>query len=91
MCWDAKRFTWRNRRNMYHMSKYEKLPHEYSTITGIQESVNEILMNLKEIVLRSNLYGPSHVSTYVKDRRYVTAQDITLPPYVEMLIIHNIS
>ena len=36
--------------------KSEKVPHEYSTITGIQESVHEILMNLKEIVLRSNLY-----------------------------------
>nr|GMC61858.1 RNA polymerase alpha subunit [Ipomoea batatas] len=37
--------------------KSEKAPHEYSTIAGIQESVHEILMNLKEIVLRSNLYG----------------------------------
>ena len=36
-------------------TKYEKIPHEYSTIIGIQESVHEILMNLKEIVLRSNL------------------------------------
>ena len=38
-------------------AKSEKLPHEYSTLVGIQESVPEILMNLKEIVLRSNLYG----------------------------------
>ena len=38
-------------------AKSEKIPHEYSTIIGIQESVHEILMNLKEIVLRSNLYG----------------------------------
>jgi DNA-directed RNA polymerase alpha subunit len=27
--------------------------HEYSTIVGIQESVEYILMNMKEIVLRS--------------------------------------
>ena len=33
-------------------AKSEKIPHEYSTIVGIQESVHEILMNLKEIVLR---------------------------------------
>ena len=38
-------------------AKSEKIPHEYSTLVGIQESVPEILMNLKEIVLRSNLYG----------------------------------
>ncbi|KAF3631353.1 DNA-directed RNA polymerase subunit alpha [Capsicum annuum] len=63
--------------------KYEKVPYEYSTITGIQESVHEILMNLKEIVLRSNLYGTSDASICVEGPGYVTAQDIILPPYVE--------
>ncbi|KAM3730329.1 hypothetical protein ACB098_12G079200 [Castanea mollissima] len=48
-------------------AKSEKIPHEYSTIIGIQESVHEILMNLKEIVLRSNLYGISGATIY---RRY---------------------
>ena len=43
-------------------AKSEKIPHEYSTIVGIQESVHEILMNLKEIVLRSNLYGTRDAS-----------------------------
>ncbi|KAI3864683.1 hypothetical protein MKX03_009203 [Papaver bracteatum] len=33
-------------------AKFDKIPHEYSTIVGIEESVHEILMNLKEIVLR---------------------------------------
>ena len=65
--------------------KSEKVPHEYSTITGIQESVHEILMNLKEIVLRSNLYGTSEASICVKGPGYVTAQDIILPPYVEIV------
>ena len=36
-------------------AKSEKIPHEYSTMIGIQELVHEVLMNLKEIVLRSNL------------------------------------
>ncbi|WMV52141.1 hypothetical protein MTR67_045526 [Solanum verrucosum] len=87
MCCDVKRFTWRNWRNMYHTCKckYEKLPHEYSTIMGIQESVNEILMNLKEIVLGSNLYGTFDASICVKGLRYVTAQNIILPPYVEIV------
>ena len=43
-------------------AKSEKIPHEYSTIVGIQESVHEILMNFKEIVLRSNLYGTCDAS-----------------------------
>nr|YP_010160150.1 RNA polymerase alpha subunit [Trophis caucana]QRH16770.1 RNA polymerase alpha subunit [Trophis caucana] len=65
--------------------KSEKIPHEYSTIIGIQESVHEILMNLKEIVLRSNLYGTRDASICVKGPRYVTAQDIILPPSVEIV------
>nr|YP_009671646.1 RNA polymerase alpha subunit [Passiflora microstipula]QCX30910.1 RNA polymerase alpha subunit [Passiflora microstipula] len=66
-------------------AKSEKIPHEFSTIGGIQESVHEILMNLKEIVLRSNLYGTRDASICVKGPGYVTAQDIILPPSVEML------
>nr|YP_010625544.1 RNA polymerase alpha subunit [Chrozophora sabulosa]WBG94274.1 RNA polymerase alpha subunit [Chrozophora sabulosa] len=66
-------------------AKSEKIPHEYSTITGIQESVHEILMNLKEIVLRSNLYGTCEASICVRGPRCVTAQDIILPPYVEIV------
>nr|YP_010865845.1 RNA polymerase alpha subunit [Maesa japonica]ANY60454.1 RNA polymerase alpha subunit [Maesa montana]WGT92052.1 RNA polymerase alpha subunit [Maesa japonica] len=66
-------------------AKSEKIPHEYSTIVGIQESVHEILMNLKEIVLRSNLYGTCNASICVKGPGYVTAQDIISPPYVEIV------
>nr|YP_009692561.1 RNA polymerase subunit alpha [Saussurea obvallata]QEH59038.1 RNA polymerase subunit alpha [Saussurea obvallata] len=68
-------------------AKSEKISHEYSTIMGIQESVHEILMNLKEIVLRSNLYRnrTCEASICVKGPGYVTAQDIILPPYVEIV------
>ncbi|KAL3619531.1 hypothetical protein CASFOL_036592 [Castilleja foliolosa] len=45
-------------------------------------------MNLKEIVLRSNLYGTCDASICVRGPGYVTAQDIILPPYVE--IVDNI-
>ena len=66
-------------------AKSEKIPHEYSTLVGIQESVHDILMNLKEIVLRSNLYGTCDASICVRGPGYVTAQDIILPPYVEVV------
>nr|YP_009679121.1 RNA polymerase alpha subunit [Teucrium mascatense]QDF64477.1 RNA polymerase alpha subunit [Teucrium mascatense] len=65
--------------------KSEDVPHEYSTITGIQESVHEIIMNLKEIILRSNLYRTCGASICVRGPGYVTAQDIILPPYVEIV------
>nr|YP_010148241.1 RNA polymerase alpha subunit [Salsola abrotanoides]QQV68664.1 RNA polymerase alpha subunit [Salsola abrotanoides] len=66
-------------------AKSEKIPHEYSNIVGIQESVHEILMNLKEVVLRSNLYGTCETSICVRGPRRVTAQDIILPTYVEIV------
>nr|YP_010724987.1 RNA polymerase alpha subunit [Witsenia maura]WDW32200.1 RNA polymerase alpha subunit [Witsenia maura] len=66
-------------------AKSEKVSHEYSTIVGIEESVHEILINLKEIVLRSNLYGVRDASIFVRGPRYVTAQDIILPPSVEIV------
>nr|YP_009924183.1 RNA polymerase alpha subunit [Avenella flexuosa]QNC67962.1 RNA polymerase alpha subunit [Avenella flexuosa] len=66
-------------------AKFRSVPHEYSTIAGIEESVQEILLNLKEIVLRSNLYGVRNASICVKGPRYITAQDIILPPSVEIV------
>nr|WIL99257.1 RNA polymerase alpha subunit [Meliosma myriantha var. discolor] len=66
-------------------AKSETIPHEYSTIVGIEESVHEILMNLKEIVLRSNLYGTRDASICVRGPGYVTAQDIISPSSVEIV------
>nr|YP_010314523.1 RNA polymerase alpha subunit [Cissus trifoliata]UNA64088.1 RNA polymerase alpha subunit [Cissus trifoliata] len=66
-------------------AKSEKIPHEYSTIVGIQESVHEILMNLKEIVLRSNLCGTRDAFIWARGPGYVTAQDIISPPSVEIV------
>nr|YP_010978004.1 RNA polymerase alpha subunit [Chrysosplenium alpinum]WOC29743.1 RNA polymerase alpha subunit [Chrysosplenium alpinum] len=66
-------------------AKSEKIPHEYSTIVGIQESVHEILMNLKEVVLRSHLYGTRNASICVSGPGYITAQDIISPPSVEIV------
>nr|YP_009669102.1 RNA polymerase subunit alpha [Guaiacum angustifolium]QCW94101.1 RNA polymerase subunit alpha [Guaiacum angustifolium] len=66
-------------------AKSENIPHEYSSIVGVQESIHEILMNLKEIVLRSHLYGICDASICVKGPVCVTAQDIILPSYVEIV------
>nr|YP_009241948.1 RNA polymerase alpha subunit [Sagittaria lichuanensis]AMQ13523.1 RNA polymerase alpha subunit [Sagittaria lichuanensis]UDZ61096.1 RNA polymerase alpha subunit [Sagittaria lichuanensis] len=66
-------------------AKLEGVPHEYSTIEGIDESVQEILMNLKEIVLRSNLYGVRNAFICVKGPKCVTAQDIISPPSVKIV------
>nr|YP_009435344.1 RNA polymerase alpha subunit [Lobelia patula]ATG25345.1 RNA polymerase alpha subunit [Lobelia patula] len=66
-------------------AKSAKITHEYSTLVGIQESVHEILMNLKEIVLRSTLYGTCDAAICARGPGYITAQDIILPAYVEIV------
>nr|YP_010536764.1 RNA polymerase alpha subunit [Tetraena simplex]UYC29942.1 RNA polymerase alpha subunit [Tetraena simplex] len=66
-------------------AKFKNIQHEYSTIVGVQESVHEILMNLKEVVLRSNLYGIHDASICVKGPGYVTAKDIIVPRSVEII------
>nr|QEV85189.1 RNA polymerase alpha subunit [Hexalectris revoluta] len=63
----------------------ENVLHEYSTIAGIEESVHEILINLKEIVLKSNLYGVRDASICVRGPKYITAQDIISPPSVQIV------
>ncbi|MCL7045320.1 hypothetical protein MKW94_003387 [Papaver nudicaule] len=62
-----------------------EIEEHYSTIVGIEESVHEILMNLKEIVLRSNLYGTRNASICIRGPGYVATQDIISPPYVEIV------
>ncbi|CAN6462628.1 unnamed protein product [Victoria cruziana] len=66
-------------------TKFDKVPHEYSMIVGIEESVHEILMNLKKIVFRSDLYETLDASICVRGPRHVTAQDIISPPSVEIV------
>jgi DNA-directed RNA polymerase subunit alpha len=65
--------------------KLDNIKHEYSVIIGIEESVHDILMNLKEIVLRSDSYGIQGASICIIGPRNVTAQDIILPPSVKII------
>nr|QYB21943.1 RNA polymerase alpha subunit [Papuacedrus papuana] len=66
-------------------AKFHNISNEYSVITGIEESIHEILMNLKEIVLRSDAYGIREGSIHVVGPKKVTAQDIMLPPSVRII------
>nr|YP_009748272.1 RNA polymerase subunit alpha [Pogonia japonica]QII89952.1 RNA polymerase subunit alpha [Pogonia japonica] len=66
-------------------AKSDNVLHEYSTIIGIEESVHEILINLKAIVLKSNLNGVRSASISVRGPKYITAKDIISPPSVEIV------
>ena len=66
-------------------AKFHNASSEYSTITGIMESIHEILLNLKAIVLQSDAYGIREGSIYVVGPKEVTAGDIILPPSVRII------
>nr|ANZ53677.1 RNA polymerase alpha subunit [Gnetum parvifolium]ANZ53743.1 RNA polymerase alpha subunit [Gnetum parvifolium]ANZ53809.1 RNA polymerase alpha subunit [Gnetum parvifolium] len=67
-------------------AKIEKTAvHDYSTMSGIKESVHDILLNLKEIVLKSELYGIHKASICTVGPRNVTAQDIILPSSIKII------
>ncbi|XP_057852833.2 DNA-directed RNA polymerase subunit alpha-like [Cryptomeria japonica] len=66
-------------------AKFHNISNEYSVIIGIEESIHEILMNLKEIVLQSDAYGIREGSIHVVGPKKVTAQDIMLPPSVRII------
>ena len=59
--------------------------HEFSTITGVREDVLEILLNLKEIVLKSTSKESQIGRLRVQGPAIVTAGLLDLPPDVEII------
>lgn len=61
--------------------------HEYSTLTGVRETVLDILLNLKELVLKKNSNKPLlHTEVgYLQARGpgVVRASDLKLPPLIQ--------
>ena len=59
--------------------------HEFSTITGVREDVLEILLNLKEVVLKSYTNEPQIGRLRVQGPAIVTAGLFDLPSEVEII------
>ncbi len=56
--------------------KIEGVMHEYSTIEGVMEDVSEILLNLKEVRLRTETAESKQIHLKAKGESVVTAGDI---------------
>lgn len=65
--------------------KIEGIPHEFSTIDGVKETVIDIMLNLKK--LRVKLYDnqPQKIKMNVKGEKEVFAKDFEPNPMVEIL------
>ena len=59
--------------------------HEFSTIPGVREDVLEILLNLKEVVLKSYTKEPSIGRLRVQGPAIITASNFELSPDVEVI------
>ena len=59
--------------------------HEFSTITGVREDVLEILLNLKEVVLRSSYKEPQIGRVRVQGPAIITAGLFELPSGIEIV------
>ena len=59
--------------------------HEFSTIAGVREDVLEILLNLKEVILRSHSNEPQIGRLRVQGPAIITAGLFDIPPEVEII------
>jgi DNA-directed RNA polymerase subunit alpha len=65
--------------------KIEGVLHEFSTIPGVTEDVTDIVLNIKELVIRSELEEPSTIYLKAKGPGEVKAGDISPPAGIEIL------
>ena len=65
--------------------KFDEALHEFDTIAGVAEDVTDIILNLKDIVLRSESEDDVILRLDVRGDAVVTAGDIQCPADVEIL------
>ncbi len=59
--------------------------HEFTSVPDVMEDVTDIVLNLKQVVVRSHTVKTVQGLIDVKGPKVVTASDIQLPPEVEVL------
>ena len=65
--------------------KIEGVLHEFGSIPGVLEDVTEIIMNIKQIVLRSHFKNPKTLSLSVDKKGEIKAKDIKTDETVEII------
>lgn len=65
--------------------KIDGVLHEFSTIPGVVEDTTDIILNLKQLLIKVHGDCPKKVYLNIKDSKRVTAADIEVPSDVEIL------
>lgn len=61
------------------------IDHEFSTIPNVKEDVVDILLNLKQIVLKGNITEPTLARLDIKEAGIIVADDILLPNNISLV------
>ena len=62
-----------------------RILHEFSSIKGVREDVTDIVLNVKNLAIKSSSSNPKKLILDIKGPKEVKAKDITLVPEVEIL------
>ena len=65
--------------------KIEGVRHEYATISGVLETVTEIILNIKQLVLRSHSKVPKKIFIRAEKKGEVKAADIICDETIEII------
>jgi len=59
--------------------------HEFTSIKGVREDVTDIVLNVKNLAIKSSVNSPKKIILDVKGPKEVKAKDIVLPAEIEIL------
>lgn len=65
--------------------KIEGVTHEFTAVPGVLEDVTDIILNIKNLALKTHSEGAKHISVAFKGPGAVRASDIDVGPDVEVL------
>jgi DNA-directed RNA polymerase subunit alpha len=65
--------------------KIQGVQHEFSTVPGVKEDVTDIILNIKQLVLRSESQEATMIRLNVNGPKDVIASDIEFPAGIEVL------
>lgn len=65
--------------------RIEGVSHEFTTVPGVKEDVSEIVLNLKQLVVRSHAKAPKTVTIDVERKGEITGKDIKADDTIEIL------
>ena len=66
-------------------ARFHGVVHEYSTIRGVKETIHDVLVNLREIALKSDSNDVKEAVSSVAGPKEVIAGDTLLPPSVKAI------